>query len=255
MNKQFLKSLKDKNTEGIIKAVLQKKVVRVNRKQFLEKELSKYYPLSTVSEAVEHNPAFAKIPNDKINEIAKSVIKYESKKVFAISFLAGIPGGIAMMFTVPVDITQYFGFMLRTMQKLAYLYGFDDFNLSEEEISDETMDTLLTFFGVMLSVQGANAAVSKMAENMANKLSKSLAQKALTKGTIYPFVKKIAQAVGVKMTKQIFAKSIAKIVPIVGGFVNGLLSYFTFKKCSKKLQYSFKELPIANPNSEIYSQI
>jgi hypothetical protein len=148
---------------------------------------------------------------------------------------------------VPADIAQYFGFMIRVMQKLAYLYGFEDFELNEDNVSDQTLNQILVFFGVMFGVQSANAGVKKIAAAVANKVSKSLAQKALTQGTIYPIIKKIARSVGIKMTKQIFADGVAKVVPLIGGVVTGGLSYASFKPCANKLKKSFMELPLSDP--------
>lgn len=233
--------------EMIIRQAVKLPLVRVDRKKYLYKELRKYYPESTVKLAIEKNPAFAGVEREKINDISRHVINYETNKVAAISFVAGVPGGFAMAATVPADVAQYFGFLLRTMQKLAYLYGFEDFELSEENISDETMNRILVYLGVMFGTQGANAAVKTIADAAAKKVSRSLAQKALTKGTIYPLVKKIAQAVGVKMTKDIFARGVSKVVPVVGGVVTGGLSYLTFKPCAKKLRNSFKSLPLSDP--------
>lgn len=222
--------------------------VKVNRAKFLTKELNKYYSEETVSKAIAHNPAYAGIERKAINEISKHVINYETNKASAISFAAGLPGGFAMAATVPADVIQYFAIMIRTMQKLAYLYGFPDFGLNEDEISDETMNQILIFLGVMFGVQGANTGVKKLAEVAAKKVSSSLAKKALTKGTVYPIIKKIAQAVGVKMTKQLFANGVSKVVPVVGGVVTGGLTYLTFKPCAKRLKRSFMSLRLSDPS-------
>lgn len=235
------------NAEDIVQQAMKLPVVKVNREKFLRKELIKYYPEDVVDLAIKKNPAYAGIEKEKINEVSKQVINYETNKVSAISFAAGMPGGFAMVATVPADIVQYFAYMIRVMQKLAYLYGFEDFELNEDTISDDTMNQIMIFFGVMFGVQGANAGVKKIAEAAAKKVSKSLAQKALTKGTVYPIVKKIAQAVGIKMTKQIFAESVSKVVPVIGGAVTGGLSYITFKPCAKKLKNSFKDLYLCDP--------
>lgn len=235
------------NAEDIVQQAMKLPVVQVNREKFLRKELIKYYPKDVVDLAIKKNPAYVGIEKEKINEVSKQVINYETNKVSAISFAAGMPGGFAMVATVPADIVQYFAYMIRVMQKLAYLYGFEDFELNEDTISDDTMNQIMIFFGVMFGVQGANAGVKKIAEAAAKKVSRSLAQKALTKGTVYPIVKKIAQAVGIKMTKQIFAESVSKIVPVVGGAVTGGLSYITFKPCAKKLKNSFKDLYLCDP--------
>lgn len=235
------------NAEDIVQQAMKLPIVKVNREKFLRKELIKYYPENVIGLAINKNPAYAGIEKERINEISKQVINYETNKVSAISFAAGMPGGFAMVATVPADIAQYFAYMIRVMQKLAYLYGFEDFELNEDTISDDTMNQIMIFLGVMFGVQGANAGVKKIAEAAAKKVSKSLAQKALTKGTVYPIVKKIAQAVGIKMTKQIFAEGVSKVVPVIGGAVTGGLSYITFKPCAKKLKNSFKDLYLCDP--------
>lgn len=68
--------------------------VKIERSEFLFKELIKYYPEEQVLKAISSNPASMGIPREKINEIADQVIEYETNKVSAISFAAGIPGGI-----------------------------------------------------------------------------------------------------------------------------------------------------------------
>lgn len=40
-----------------------------------------------------------------IDRIAREVIDYEAKKSTAFSFAAGLPGGVAMVGTIPADIT------------------------------------------------------------------------------------------------------------------------------------------------------
>lgn len=234
-------------TEDILRQAMKVPLVKISREQFLRKELIKYYPDEVIDKAIMKNPAYAGIGREKIGEIASQVINYETNKVSAISFAAGIPGGIAMAATIPADITQFFGFIIRVMQKLAYLYGFPEFEFSEAEVSDDTMNEALVFLGVMFGVQGANAGVKTIAESATKMVSKSLAQKALTKGTVYPIVKKVAQSVGIKMTKQVFANGVAKVVPVVGGVVSGGLTYVTFKPCSIRLQNSFKDLKLSDP--------
>lgn len=240
--------IKEIDIDHILKQVMKLPIVKVNREKYLRKELIKFYPEKIVNLAIESNPAYAGIGRDMISQIAKQAIDYETNKVTAISFAAGLPGGAAMAATIPADIAQYFTFVLRIMQKLAYLYGFEEFNLNEDEISDETMNQIMVFLGVMLGVHGANAGVKIIAEYAANRVSKSLAQKALTKGAIYPIVKKIAQTVGIRMTKQIFANGVSKVVPVIGGVVSGGLTFATFKPCAIRLKNSFYGLNLSNPD-------
>jgi len=233
--------------EDVLTKVVRAPLVRINRTQFLEKELSNNYPREVVNLAVEKNPAFAGITREEIDEIAKHVINYETKRVTVISTAAGIPGGTTMAASIPIDITQYFGFTLRVMQKLAYLYGFSDFDLTENSISDEIMNQIIVFLGVMFGVQQAHVGIKIIAKATSEKASRSLAQKALTKTAYYPLIKKVALSVGIKMNKTIFANAVSKVVPVLGGGISGGITYFTFKPNAKRLQRTLKRLNLSDP--------
>ena len=235
------------NPGYIIQQITRIPYVRIDRVEFLRKELIKYYPERIVNLAIAKNPAYAGIEQDKINGIAKQVINFETNKVSAISFAAGMPGGFAMAVTVPADITQYFCSIIRVMQKLAYLYGFEEFEFNESEVSDDTLNQVMIFLGVMYGVQGANAGVKLIAQTVSQKIAKTLANKALTKGAIYPIVKKISLTVGFSMTKPLFATGVSRTVPVIGGVVTGGLTYATFKPLSYNLQKSFKKLKLSDP--------
>lgn len=49
-------------------------------------------------------------------------------------------------------------------------------------------------------------------------------------------MKKVATILGFKMTKDVFAKGIGKIIPIIGGVVSGSLTFATYMPMAKKLQ-------------------
>ena len=235
------------NVEDIIALAIKTPGVKINRTKYLTKELSIRYPKEILNVAITHNPAYAGISREDIDHIAKQAINYETNKVSAISFAAGIPGGVAMAATIPADLAQYFGFILRIMQKLAYLYGFEEFDLHDDSIDDETMNRIILFLGVMFGVQEANAAIKVFANLVAKAVINRLPKMALTKGVIYPAVKKIALFLSIHMTKQIFAKSVAKIVPVVGGVASGALTYATFKPNAISLKKQFETLPLSDP--------
>lgn len=235
--------------EDIIAIAMKTPGVKISRTDYLTKELSVRYSKEIVSEAISYNPAYAGISRDDIGHIAKQAINYETNKVSAISFAAGLPGGVAMVATIPADLAQYFGFILRIMQKLAYLYGFEEFDLHEDSIDDETMNRIILFLGVMFGVQEANAAIKVFANLVAKAVIKRLPKMALTKGVIYPVVKKIALFLSVQMTKQVFAKGVAKVVPVIGGAASGALTYVTFKPNALSLKKQFETLPLSDPET------
>jgi len=179
------------NFEKMLRAALELPGVGIDRAAFLRRELSKYCDDDVVNEAIAKNPAQAGISSRIIDSIAKSCINYETRKVSAISAVAGLPGGLAMVATVPADAAQFFGHVVRILQKLAFLYGWEDiFKKGGDGLDDETTSELTLFLGVMFGVNAANTALARVASFAAVGVEKMLVKQALTKGAIYPIVKK-----------------------------------------------------------------
>lgn len=224
--------------------------IRIDRTQFLQKEFHTKLPQEIIDDAITHNPLHAKIPSELIDKIADEVIKYERNCVSGISTALGMPGGFAMAATIPADIAQYYGYMLRATQKLMYLYGFPAIDLEEKDqtFDSETMNTLILCLGVMYGTAGANNALKAMAKALATGVEKQLLKKALTKGTIYPIVRNVAKWFGVKMTKQVFAGFFKKAIPVVGGVIGGGITFATFKPCCDKLKATLENTMLSNPN-------
>lgn len=227
--------------------------IKINREEFLRKELFKRFPKEVIDDAVAYNPLHAKIPQEDIEKIADEVIQYERVCVSGISAALGTPGGVAMVATIPADIAQYYGYMLRATQKLLYLYGFPQIDVEKDgqPIDTETMNTLIVCMGVMYGVAGANNALKAMAKALGTGVEKQLMKKALTKGAIYPIVKSVSKWFGVKMTKEVFAGFFKKAIPVVGGVIGGGLTYATFKPCCEKLRNVLKDTMLSNPNYRV----
>lgn len=223
--------------------------IGINRRNFLEKEFSKKYSRETVERAIETTPINAGIPLNEINKIADEVIAFERNCVTGISAALGTPGGAAMAATIPADIIQYYGYMLRAAQKLMYLYGFPEINIYEkgQAFDTETLNILTICLGVMYGVAGANNAIKSIAKALAVGVEKKLINTALTKGTVYPIVKSIAKWFGVKMTKEAFAGFFKKAIPVVGGVIGGGITFVSFKPCCDKLKNSLKDTLLTNP--------
>ena len=223
--------------------------IGIDRRNFLEKEFSKKYSRETVEKAIETTPIDAGIPLNEINKIADEVIAFERNCVTGISTALGTPGGVAMAATIPADIIQYYGYMLRTAQKLMYLYGFPEINIDEkgQAFDTETLNILTICLGVMYGVASANNAIKSIAKALAVGVEKKLINKALTKGTVYPIVKSIAKWFGVKMTKEVFAGFFKKAIPVVGGVIGGGITFVSFKPYCDKLKNSLKDTLLTNP--------
>ena len=223
--------------------------VKINRAEFLQKEFYKYYPQEVISKAIETTPAKAGIEPVLVDKIADDVIKFERNAVSGISLALGVPGGVAMAATIPADIAQYYGYMIRAAQKMLYLYGFPELDTTDNKmmLDSETLNSLTICLGIMYGVANANNAIKAMAKALAVGVEKQLMKKALTKGTIYPIVKAIAKWFGQKMTKEMFAGFFKKAIPVAGGVIGGGLTYVTFKPCCYRLKEALQDTILSNP--------
>ncbi|MFJ4208541.1 hypothetical protein ACIPY2_08785 [Paenarthrobacter sp. NPDC089675] len=237
------------NFTQILDAAAKLPGVRINRATYLRTALKRHCTQEQIERAIAQSPAAAGISLKIITEVANSSIKYETSKVTGLSALSGIPGGLLMLGTVPADILQYLGHMLRISQKLAYIYSWPDLFAEEgDEIDEATESMLVLFVGVMFGVQIAQSGVSKVAAMVAANVAKKLPQKALTQGVIYPIVKKVAGYLGVSMTKKLFATGVAKAIPVVGAVLSGGLTLSTFLPMSKRLQKHLASLELTKPD-------
>lgn len=238
--------------------------VHVARDSFLRKELYKNHPAEVIEDAIARTPALAGISAEEIDKIADEVIKFERNCVSGISAALGMPGGAAMAATIPADIVQYYGYTLRAVQKLLYLYGFPEIDTDEEGIflDSETINRIIICLGVMNGVAGANNAIKALAQALAKGVEKKLLGTALTKGTFYPILKSTLKWFGVKLTRDIFAKSVKNVIPVVGGVVGGGITFLSFKPCCLRLKAALTDTMLSNPNhvssteeEHIYSHI
>jgi len=231
--------------ETALRKATQLPYVRIHRDKFLDKQFSKKVAPDQLQAILDKGAPAAGVSIAVIDKTAKDCITNETARVTGLSAAAGVPGGLAMIGTIPADVVQYFGHVLRVAQKLAYLYGWPDLsenNEGEEQFDDGTMNLLMLFIGVMFGVQAATTAVSKIAAQLASQVPKQLVKQALTKGTIYPIVKQVAKQLGIKMTKEIFAQGVGKVIPVVGGAVSGGLTIATFLPMSNRLRKHLSEI-------------
>ena len=230
--------------------------VRINRDEFLRQELSKLHMGDdAIQRAIDSNPLLAGVALTEIDRIADEAISYETNKSAAISFVAGIPGGFAMLGTIPADLMQYYVHALRIMQKLAYLYGWGELLPDGREADDDTLGVLAVFFGVMLGVGGAAQSLTAFARVAAKTAYQNHATKrALMSITWYPVVKYSLRLIGINITKNSVAKGISKVVPVIGGFVSSGLTFMALQSQSILLKDNLREIPPPGLSVDEWSQ-
>lgn len=215
--------------------------VKVNRGEFLARNFTKHVSSDQLAELIEIGPVNAKIDKKIINKVAKKVITNRTMKSSSISFATGVPGGLAMAATIPADTAQFFGMALRLSQEIGYIYGYDDFWDDDELDMEKVNVDLVLFLGVMFGVGGAAASIKVLSSQLSKQALKKLPNKALTKTIYYPIIKKIAGYIGVKVTKDSFAKGVSKVIPVVGGVVSGGLTFASMTKMGNRLSKALEE--------------
>ena len=231
--------------------------VRVNREEFLRQELRKLHMSDdAIQRAIDSNPLLAGVSLTEIDKLAEEAISYETNKSAAISFVAGIPGGFAMLGTIPADLMQYYAHALRIMQKLAYLYGWGDLLPDGRDADDDTLGVLAVFFGVMLGVGGAAQSLTAFARVAAKTAYQNHATKrALMSITWYPVVKHSLRLIGINITKSTAAKGFSKLVPIIGGFVSSGLTFMALQSQSTLLKEHLREIPPPGVDADEWDQL
>ncbi|WP_294160329.1 SHOCT domain-containing protein [uncultured Collinsella sp.] len=253
-------STSEEEAEEFAKAIMQRaaslKVVKIQRDVFLRTEIKKRFPEIDADLAVDTTPAEAGISPVDLDRMAIDAIELETTKCAGLSFLAGIPGGLAMVGTVPADLAQYFAHVMRIEQKLAYIYGWQSFLNEDDEVDDETVMKLVVLMGVMMQVGGAANAVTAFASTTARKgIEKAIQKQALTKTIWYNPMKKVLRYLGVNLTKQTFAKTASKVVPVIGGAISGGMTYAAYKPGAERLRRYLRSLPISRIDESMYPDL
>lgn len=218
----------------VISTAIQIPGVKVDRSTFLHEQFKDEAP-EQMESILLSGPVEVGIDPKLLRKKAEKLLSERTLMSTGASFLAGIPGGLAMAATIPADVIQFYGTALCLAQELAYLYGEKDFWAGEKPDSEKVTNQLILYCGVMLGATGAAQAVRVLSSSIAKQIAKKLPQKALTKTFLYPIVKSIAKAFSVKMTKEVFAKGISKAVPILGGVVSGGITFATMRPMGMRL--------------------
>ena len=99
-----------------------------------------------------------------------------------------------------------------------------------------------------MGCQLAVDAISELAKRIALQTAKRIPRVALTKYAFYNMAKQVAKWLGVSLTKQSFAKSVAKVVPFLGGLLSGGITLAMIKTMAGRLKSHLKTLHFASPD-------
>jgi hypothetical protein len=226
---------------SLLEKVLKLPGAKVERWAFLEREFSRYCNVETMKRIKEFGTGKAGIEESIMNKVTTKVISGQSVSVTTLSFVSGLPGGLAMLGTIPVDLIQYYYNMVVTAQKLAYVYGWPDL---EGEEADGLPSMLTVFIGIMTGTITADREMASLSKELEGDVFKKLSYVALAKVGILILAKHAAGILETRLFLQGYTGLAAKAVPLVSGFVSSGITLVTFLPMANTLKNELRKVTI-----------
>ena len=218
-----------------LKAATALPVVKVNRIEFIQKELAPYCTSEQIALAISDSPTKV-LTKSQLNKIANGCINWHTTLVCSASALSGLPGGWFLAAAIPADIAQFYAHIFALTQKLLYLYGWPDLQDEKGKLNDDTANILTLFVGAMMGSREAVQAINAITKALAEQVVKRLPRVALTRYGFYNVAKQVGKWIGIRLTKDSFAKGAGKVIPLIGAPISAALTYWTFKPMASKLK-------------------
>ena len=225
---------------SFLRGILKMPGAKINRTAFLSK-VFKDLPEDKLDMCISESPIKA-VPYAVIEKKANSVIDAHTVKATAISTAAGIPGGFAVLASIPADLANYYYHVVSVGQKLGYLYGFPDMVDNRGNLTKDGEIMLTAFIGVMNRVTLANELVKKLEVERGRRITDEtitrIAGNILSKQIVAQGVEAVAKKLGTQITAKTAGRTITKAIPIVSGLICGGVTYATFRTQAKRLHQS-----------------
>ena len=215
--------------EYLIEQALKIPKVKVDREEFLKTTFAKEGIL--VRQIVEEGPVACDYSDIELDDLAEKLILRRTSESSAMSFAAGIPGGLAMA------------------QELAYLYGVKDFWTCEGEEGTFVRYLLICSLGAMFGVEGASPATRLLSSHLALRAVGGTPQRATTKEFWEPIIRRISRELTLRLTTDTASKGVAKLIPVIGGFFSGGMTFFAMRPMGQKLYKVLSESAFKYNNS------
>ena len=204
--------------------------VRIDREGYLREALHRHRQCE-VDAAVATSPADAGVSVRELHRLAGKSLGKEARRTTVLSFAAGIPGGAAAAATIPADMVQLYGHLLRAVQMLSYLYGWrDTCHIEEGEMSEATRRALVLFLGVMAGDERADEELARLAPLR----ERDGVRTALLSSDA---MREVSDSLGARMAQRVAGQAVGKAVPIAGAVISGTMSYGGFSDMWKRLRH------------------
>ena len=225
--------------------------VHVDRSEYLERAFKKYCDEDTIKKAISSTPAKAGISRDIADKVANESIALQKTLATTTSVgLGAAPGGLAVdVATTVTDLGQFYGHLLVVMQKLMYIYGYPELDLTKNEagIDDGTMNLIIIGIGTMAGVEAAGKFMNKMAVMLANNVPKILLKGVLAEKAAFQVAKQVLKYFGIRLTRDLATKGLGNSIKLLGGAIVGGITFVSFSSSCNNFQKEISKTPLSDP--------
>ena len=233
-------SLSSKAWDHLLNLILQSDAVRVSRAEWLTDTL---YPFLSISELEQLSTAppnrFLSIK--VLNHIANQEIRRHTELLAIGSVGSSLTGCISTWVGIPVELAQYSINLVVLSQKLAYLYGWDDF-LSFRTVTTETKARITFLMGSMLGIREADELLRNACRLYDHQVSATPMPHVGKCSTIDKILLEISKKLLILSAKGGITTFIARKTPLIGATLGASSSYILIKPSLIRLKVLLRDL-------------
>jgi hypothetical protein len=185
----------------------------------------------------------ALVPVKQLDRLADRFVDNHRLLATGSGAVMGLPGGLAMLATIPADISALSYFSFRTISGIAQSYG------SETRSEEGRAMALLVFAGASglesVKVAGSEVFLSNLTKNVLTKPYRDF----IVSKVVIP---QLAEYMGVRAA----GKGVFKVVPVLGSVVNGTANYLFISNVAERAKsyYRMRLLEQQNRQNDFFGE-
>lgn len=233
-------SLSSKAWDRFLDLALGANMAQINRVEWLTDAL---YPFLSITELEQlaTEPPHSFLSVKELNHIANQEIRRHTELLAMGSAGSSLTGCIATWVGIPTELAQYSVNLVLLIQKLAYLYGWDDF-YSYGAVTAETKARITFMMGSMLGIREADALLRNACRSYQGQVSITPMPYAGDRSPIDKVIAEISKRLLVLSAKGGVTAWIGRKAPLIGVTLGASTSYLLVKPSLVRLKVLLRDL-------------
>lgn len=235
-------SLSTKAWDRLLDLTLRTDIARVNRVEWLTDTL---YPFLSISELEQlaTEPPHRFLSVKVLNHIANQEISRHTELLAMGSAGSSLTGCLSTWVGIPTELAHYSVNLVLLIQKLAYIYGWDDF-LTFGSVTTETRARITFLMGSMLGIREADELLRNACVLHGRQVSVTPMPYTGQRSPIDHILAKISQRLLLLSAKGGATAWIARKAPLIGATLGATSSYLLIKPSLVRLKVLLRDIMV-----------